>query len=179
MRPSPTLAALLATVTLVTAACGEEVDDAPTVTTSTTAAEPAEPAAPGGPVTTAPPLEEGETEEETEEVDEVEGQGSGEGEAAGAAGSSSPEGRVVSLVVDGGQVTSSGDDRIEVAAGETLVLEVTSDVVEEVHVHGYDIEVALAPGEPTTIEILGDLPGVWEVELHGSGTKLTELAVGG
>lgn len=170
MRRSPVLAALVVTIALAGAACGDEVDDAATVTTSTTAAEPAEPAAPGGAVTTAPPLDETAEEEEPEEDEPAD-----EAPAAEEA----PEGRVVSLVVADGQVTSSDGDRIEVAAGETLILEVTSDVVEEVHVHGYDIEVALAPGAPTTIEIPGDLPGVWEVELHGSGTKLTELAVGG
>ena len=86
------------------------------------------------------------------------------------------EPREVALSYAGGAVTG-GSSRVEVAAGEAVRLVVTSDVAEEVHVHGYDLEVALAPGQPTAIDLVGDLPGVWEVELHGSGDVLCELEV--
>ena len=76
----------------------------------------------------------------------------------------------------GGEVTGTSG-REEVPVGEQVVLRVSSDVAEEVHVHGYDLEVPLPPGTPTPIDLVGDLPGVWEVELHGSGDVLCELEV--
>ena len=92
--------------------------------------------------------------------------------------SAPPEERVVELTFSGGEVTG-GPQQVTLPAGERLRLLVTSDVPEEVHVHGYDLEVPLAPGTPTPIDLVGDLPGVWEVELHGSGDLLCELEVGG
>jgi hypothetical protein len=92
------------------------------------------------------------------------------------AATTAAEPREVALSYAGGVVTG-GSSRVEVAAGEAVRLVVTSDVAEEVHVHGYDLEVALAPGQPTAIDLVGDLPGVWEVELHGSGDVLCELEV--
>ncbi len=89
-----------------------------------------------------------------------------------------PEVQVVELTFAGGEVTS-GAGRVAVAAGSPVRLEVTSDVDEEVHVHGYDIEVPVAAGATTTVELVGDLPGVWEVELHDSGQLLCELEIAG
>ena len=89
-----------------------------------------------------------------------------------------PEAQVVELTYAGGQVTS-GAGRVTVAAGAPVRLEVTSDVDEEVHVHGYDLEVPVAAGSTATIELVGDLPGVWEVELHDSGRLLCELEIAG
>lgn len=86
--------------------------------------------------------------------------------------------QVVELAYAGGEVTLGGD-QVAVPAGQAVRLEVTSDVAEEVHVHGYELEVPLAAGETTAIELVGDLPGIWEVELHGSGQLLCELEVAG
>ena len=91
--------------------------------------------------------------------------------------SAPPEERVVELTFSGGEVTG-GPQEVALPAGERVRLLVTSDVAEEVHVHGYDLEVPLVPGTPTPIDLVGDLPGVWEVELHGSGDLLCELEVG-
>jgi len=54
---------------------------------------------------------------------------------------------------------------------------VTADVVDEVHVHGYDLFADVAPGAPATINFVADIPGVWEVELEGAGALLVELEV--
>jgi len=89
----------------------------------------------------------------------------------------SPAGQRIEVTVTGGQV--SGDTgRVPVAAGEHVVLVVTSDVADELHVHGYDLEAELPPGTPATVEFDATIPGVFEVELHDAGTLLLSLQVG-
>jgi hypothetical protein len=79
--------------------------------------------------------------------------------------------------ISGGQVT--GDTgRVPVALGEQVTLTVTSDAADELHVHGYDRAAELAPGTPATVRFPADVPGVFEVELHETGTVLLSLQVG-
>jgi heme/copper-type cytochrome/quinol oxidase subunit 2 len=86
------------------------------------------------------------------------------------------EGTVIELTYAGGEIT--GDTgRVEVALGDTVVLRVTSDVAEEVHVHGVDEYIDLPAGETTEATFVADVPGVFELELHGSGTLLTRMQV--
>jgi hypothetical protein len=56
---------------------------------------------------------------------------------------------------------------------------VTSDRSDELHVHGYDKTVPLAPGSPAVVQFVADLPGVFEVETHDSGLLLFQLVVRG
>jgi hypothetical protein len=56
-------------------------------------------------------------------------------------------------------------------------LVVTSDVADEIHVHGYELEKALTPGDPATLEFMADQSGLFEVELHETGKMLTSLVV--
>ena len=67
--------------------------------------------------------------------------------------------------------------RVPVALGTSVTLVVTSDVADEVHVHGYDIEKELSAGEPATLQFTADVAGVFEVELHHAGTVLLRLQV--
>jgi hypothetical protein len=90
---------------------------------------------------------------------------------------SSPQAQRIEVTVAGGQVT--GDTgRVEVDAGEEVTLEITADVADEVHVHGYDLTAALTPGEPAALTFAATIPGVFEVELHHAGTVLLSLQVG-
>ena len=90
---------------------------------------------------------------------------------------STPAGQRIEVQVSGGEV--SGDTgRVPVAAGEHVTLVLTSDVADEVHVHGYDLEADLSPGQPTEIAFDATIPGVFEVELHEAGTQLLSLQVG-
>jgi hypothetical protein len=87
------------------------------------------------------------------------------------------EGRRIEVTISGGQV--SGDTgRVQLTQGEQVSLVITSDVADEVHVHGYDLEHELAPGTPTTLSFDATVPGVFEVELHEAGTLLLTLQVG-
>ena len=65
----------------------------------------------------------------------------------------------------------------ELRLGEQVVLRVSSDVAEEVHVHGYDLEQAVPAGGSADIPLTASIPGVFEVELHESGKALYQLRV--
>jgi hypothetical protein len=54
---------------------------------------------------------------------------------------------------------------------------VTSDVAEEVHVHGYDILKEVAPGAPARFRFEATFEGIFEVELERSGEPILELRV--
>jgi hypothetical protein len=107
---------------------------------------------------------------------------SGSSTTAGSAATSSPTGpgpeeQRIEVQVAGGQV--SGDTgRVPVASGTHVTLAITSDVADEVHLHGYDLEAELAPGEPAELTFDATIPGVFEVELHEAGTVLLSLQVG-
>ena len=79
-------------------------------------------------------------------------------------------------VVDGEVV--GGSQRVSLSVGESVRLEVTADVADEVHVHGYDLLAAIAPPEPAVLVFDADIPGVFEVELEDAGLTLVELEVG-
>jgi hypothetical protein len=91
--------------------------------------------------------------------------------------SPTPPTRIVDVMYAGGNVTGA-DQRVAVKLGEQIVLRFTSDVVEEIHVHGYDLYADLNPGEPAEIVLTADIPGVFEVELHNAGRPLYQLRVG-
>lgn len=84
--------------------------------------------------------------------------------------------RDVRVGVADGQV-SPRPGRVEVTAGQRVCVEVTSDRTDEVHVHGYDRVLPLAPGRPARLELLADQRGLFEVETHESGLLLFQLLV--
>lgn len=90
---------------------------------------------------------------------------------------SAAAGQRIEVSVTGGQ--AAGDTgRVPVASGEEVTLVITSDVADEVHVHGYDLTAPLAPGRPAELTFAATIPGVFEVELHDAGTVLLSLQVG-
>ena len=70
-----------------------------------------------------------------------------------------------------------GVRELVVQAGEAVRFTVTSDVPEEVHVHGYDILKEVAPGAPARFRFEATLEGIYEVELERSGEPILELRV--
>lgn len=68
--------------------------------------------------------------------------------------------------------------RVEVERDSQVRLLITSDVDDDVHVHGYDIEATLEAGRTTTVELVADQQGVFEVETHDGGLTLLQLQVG-
>ena len=81
----------------------------------------------------------------------------------------------IDVIVSGGAVSGGGD--VEVTLGEPVVLTVTSDVADEVHIHGYDILGDVAPGATVTIDFVADLPGIFEIELEDARLAIVALVV--
>ena len=82
----------------------------------------------------------------------------------------------IEVTLAGGKITGVGS-RVDVAVGDQIVLRVTADVVEEIHVHGYDLYADLVPGQTAQLAFVADLPGSYEVELHEAGRPLFQLRV--
>nr|WP_246324586.1 hypothetical protein [Petropleomorpha daqingensis] len=97
--------------------------------------------------------------------------------AAGSSSSSSSSaaGRTIEVTYAGGAITGGG--RIPVELGSPVTLRVTSDVADEVHVHGYDLMQDVTPDAPATVTFDATIPGVFEVELEGLGQQLLTLQV--
>ena len=88
----------------------------------------------------------------------------------------SPSARVIDVTLAGGTVTGVSS-RVEAALGERLVIRITSDVADEVHVHGYDERATVPAGGTVEIPLTADIPGGFEVELEESGRLLFQLRV--
>jgi hypothetical protein len=82
----------------------------------------------------------------------------------------------------GGQVHPA-PQRVDVPLGAPVVIRVDVDVAVMVHVHGYERMADALPGVPACLEVVADVPGVFEVYAHpvatGSDaeTLLFQLAV--
>jgi hypothetical protein len=80
--------------------------------------------------------------------------------------SPAPNETVIEVSVMDGRVSPSPDRRVEVSRGQLVRIVVNSDVADEIHVHGYDLEEAVDAGGAATLEFEADQPGAFEVELH-------------
>ena len=89
--------------------------------------------------------------------------------------SSSAAGQTIEVGYANGTVTGGG--RIPVELGDPVTIRVTSDVADEVHVHGYDLAQDVTPDAPATITFDATVPGVFEVELEELGQQLLTLQV--
>lgn len=83
--------------------------------------------------------------------------------------------RNVELSIEDGAMTP---DEVEVGEGDRVTLEITtSGAPTEVHLHGYDLEAKVAPGEPATLSFEADLTGRFEIEDHETDKVLGALLV--
>jgi hypothetical protein len=87
-----------------------------------------------------------------------------------------PPARRIRIVVEDGQPVG-GVQRVSVARGERVVVIVRADVVDEVHVHGYDLTADVGPGQPARIAFRAELTGRFEIELEDRSLLLAELEV--
>jgi hypothetical protein len=88
-----------------------------------------------------------------------------------------PDGnRRIEIAFAGGAVTG-GVQRYTVPVDATVELVVSSDVADEVHLHGYDRKSFVTAGSSTTITFAATLTGVFDVELEQRATPLASLQV--
>ncbi|MBG0829285.1 hypothetical protein HS041_16075 [Planomonospora sp. ID67723] len=87
-----------------------------------------------------------------------------------------PKGPTVEITITGGRV-SPAPGRVEAVKGHAVRLVVTSDIADELHIHGFDLTHPLEAGEPATVDFVADRTGLFEVETHESGLVLTQIAV--
>jgi hypothetical protein len=89
---------------------------------------------------------------------------------------------VTRIQVKGGVLV--GDAKtIRVAKDEIVRIVVSSDIPDQIHLHGYDIEKEAAPGKPARFRFKADAEGAFELESHaaedaGKEPLLAHLFVG-
>ncbi|MCG5432592.1 hypothetical protein LV457_09865 [Mycobacterium sp. MYCO198283] len=88
-----------------------------------------------------------------------------------------PAGLTVDITISGGSVTPTNGS-FDAKVGEPIVLRVTSDAPDELHVHSnpeHSFPVAAAPGQ--SFEFTVDVPGRVDVELHHLDKTVATLNV--
>ena len=82
----------------------------------------------------------------------------------------------IPIVVADGKV-GGGIQRPKIEQNAHVVLVVTSDVADEVHIHGYDLHGDVGAGGTVRIPFVATIPGRFEVELESSRLQLAEITV--
>ena len=82
----------------------------------------------------------------------------------------------VTIVVENG-APKGGIVRQTVSKGDHVVLVVTSDVADEIHLHGYDKSKDVPAGGTIRLSFTATLPGRFEVELEQRGVQIADLTV--
>jgi hypothetical protein len=84
--------------------------------------------------------------------------------------------RTLRVTVRGGEPVG-GVQHLTVAKGEQVSLRVDSDVIDEVHVHEYELSGDVRPGGTTEIEFAATMAGRFVIELEERGILIAELEV--
>lgn len=85
-------------------------------------------------------------------------------------------GPVLSVTIAGDDVSPNGE-LLQVALGEPLVVEVTSDRAGELHVHAKPEQYVEFEAGTTTQELVFETPGVAEIEDHDTGDVVAQVEV--
>jgi len=67
--------------------------------------------------------------------------------------------------------------RYSVKQGRKIVIVVRTELIDHVHLHGYDLTGDVGPGKPATIRFTATAPGRFEIELEERGLEFAELEV--
>jgi plastocyanin len=76
-----------------------------------------------------------------------------------------PKPEVTRIRIRGGEVVG-GPAEIKAKNGDTIVIVVSADAPDDIHLHGYDIEKKAAPGQPARFRFKANLEGEFEIESH-------------
>jgi len=84
--------------------------------------------------------------------------------------------QVIEISLKDGKVSPNGD-RLALAKYTILRLKITSDRNDEVHVHGYDVEIPVKAGASVTKDITLEQVGRFEIESHDPPLTILQLVV--
>jgi hypothetical protein len=84
--------------------------------------------------------------------------------------------RAVEFVIQDGK-RISGPESFRVRQGEQVTLRIESNANDELHLHGYDLKLAIKAGEPATLQFAASHSGRFGIELHKHHTELGALEV--
>ncbi len=82
--------------------------------------------------------------------------------------------RTFDVSIEGGEMRPA---EISVSEGDRVTLRVSSDEPMELHLHGYDVEQEVGPGQKARLRFEADLTGRFEIEDHESESELGVLQV--
>jgi hypothetical protein len=83
---------------------------------------------------------------------------------------------VTQITVEGGK-PAGGIETIEVNKGDQIRFAVTSDVADEIHVHGYDLMKDVEAGGKVSFSFPAKIDGEFEVELENRAEQIANLVV--
>ena len=84
--------------------------------------------------------------------------------------------KTVDIVVENA-APKGGIVRATIDKGDQVVLVVTSDVADEIHLHGYDLSRDVEAGGTVRVPFTADIAGRFEVELEQRGVQIADLTV--
>lgn len=85
-----------------------------------------------------------------------------------------PQERVFDVAIENGAMSPA---EVSVEEGDQVTLRLTSDSLVEVHLHGYDLEEEVLPGEETVLSFEAEITGRFEIEDHETEAALGALLV--
>ncbi len=94
--------------------------------------------------------------------------------SGGAAPPDEPQERVYDVAIENGAMSPA---EVSAEVGNQVTLVLTSNSLVEVHLHGYDLEEEVLPGEETVLSFEAEISGRFEIEDHETETALGALLV--
>ena len=76
-----------------------------------------------------------------------------------------PKPEATKIDIRGGNLVGEPAE-IHAKNGDTVVIVVSADAPDDIHLHGYDIEKKVEPGKPVTFRFKANLEGEFEIESH-------------
>lgn len=88
-----------------------------------------------------------------------------------------PERTTIDISIANGEIKPV-NERVQAKLNQPIILKVTSDTADELHVHSNpEHTFAVKPGPPQTFQFSVDVPGRVDVELHDAGKTVATIAV--
>lgn len=82
----------------------------------------------------------------------------------------------IQITVEDGWLVN-GPEIVTVSQGDDVVISITSDRADELHLHGYDITVPLQANTPATLSFTAKYPGRFGYELHHAHREIGAIEV--